>query len=293
VDGPNAYVTNETLRSASDLSVAYLEAWMTPAWAFAPDAPAPRTVLLPDLGGPAVGAASIAGLRPGTGVTSTLVAQLAVQNLITATARVAIDSFASCGYAGTLTQNIDPRQAVWLPAVGLAGTVFGANAARLRVLEGSVAVQTELVRPERRTTADYWPDFSSAWLGQPFAHELPAPAIAVTPTEVTIQLPMAPDDDPPFVTVLPVHVARMCAHVTVTSDRPWLTGEAGNGAIPGGVSVWVAAEKLGPGQRHVGHLTLAGDPPGTEGLPATVTVTVLGNLRPDPMYLPWASKPKR
>lgn len=293
VAGPNAYVTNETLRSASDLRVAYLEAWMAPAWAFSPDAPAPRTVLLPDLGGPAVGATGIAGLRPGTGVTHTLVAQLAVQNLITATARVAIDSFASCGYAGTVTQEIDPRQAAWLPAVGLAGTVFGANAARLRVLEGSVAVQTDLVRPERQSTADYWPDFSSAWLGQPFAHELPAPAVAVTPTEVTIQLPTAPDDDAPFVTVLPVHVSQVCARVTVTSDRPWLSGEAGSGSIPGGVSVWVATDKLGPGRRHVGHLTLASDPPGTNGLPATVTVTVLGKVRPDPLYLPWTMKTRR
>jgi hypothetical protein len=289
VDGPNVYVANETLRSSSDVKVAYLESWMTPAWPYGPGAPPPRTVLLPDLGGPAIGAAGIAVLRPGTGVTNTLVSQLAIQNVFTATARVAIDSFASCGYAGTVEQSIDPNQAAWLPTVGLSGTALGANAAVLRVLDGNVAVMTELVRPERQPTSGYFPDLSSAWLGARFAHDLPAPSVFVTPTAVTVTLPLS-TDDPPFVSVTPVHVSRLCHRLRADSNRPWLAGVVGPGNIPGGVTVLVTPRLLGPGTLHVGHLLVDSDPPGAAGLPQTVTVTVIGRGRPDPLYLPFAQK---
>jgi hypothetical protein len=289
--GFNLYMAQETLRAAADFRSAYLESWMTPAWRFDPEhlRPAPRAVLLPDLGGPAVGAASIAGLRPGTGVTNTLLARVAVQNLVTATARVEIDSFADCGYAGTIARELDPRQAEWLPSEALPGTLFGANAARLRVLAGEVAVLTELVRPEQQTTAAYGPDFSSGWLGGRVAEELPAPTITVTPTLVTIVLP-GDLPDPPFVRVQTLHVDRACQLLTVSSDRPWLEGEVGPGNIPGGVTVLVDPDKMGLGRRHVGHLLLAADPATAPGLPQTVTVVVVREDQPEPVYLPWSER---
>ncbi len=288
--GPNVAIAAETQRTATDVRVAVLESWMTPAWAFQPGEPGPRTVLLPDLGGPAVGATGIAGARPGTGITTTLLAQVAVQNLVTATARVALDSYADCGWAGTVTRDIDPLQAIVLPVVDLPGTPVGANAAVLRVLAGEVAVLEGVMRPERQSTVDYEPDYASAYLGQRFAHELPAPAMVVSPTEITLTLPLDALEDPPVVRVSLVHATRSCHRLRAASDQPWLLGGVGDGSVPGVVSVLVEPLLMSPGDRHVGHLTLTAEPAGATGLPEVVTVTVLGRVGPEPLYLPFTQR---
>lgn len=292
VAGPNVAIAAETQRTASDVRGAVLESWLAPAWAFQPGEPGsgPRTVLLPDLGGPAVGATGIAGARPGTGITTTLLAQVAVQNLVTATARVALDSYATCGYAGTLRHEIDPLQAVVIPVVDLPGTPLGADAAVLRVLAGDVAVLAAVTRPERQSTVNFEPDSSYAYLGQPFAHELPAPAVVVSPTEVTLTLPLDPNEDPPVVRVGLLHAARSCHRLRAVSNQPWLLGGVGDGSVPGVVSVLVEPLLLAPGDRHVGQLTLSSNPPGATGLPAVVTVTVLGRVGPSPLFLPFTRR---
>jgi hypothetical protein len=275
-DPPPMPMTIESLREASD-TPRFVEAWSTRAWPHARGAPPPRTIALPDLGGPAVG--GDAGFTPVTTtatMTDALVGKIAVQNVATTTARIAVDGFAGCGYGGASEWSIDPFQAEVIDVSSLPAARFGANQAILRVLAGDVAVLVEIARPGERTWAEAPPDLTSAYLGEPFADPFPAPLVptatlAVTPTEIVVELP---DTTLPPVDLLTGTSDPGCFSYSASVDVSWLTVAPANGLLPGRLALQLDASLLGPGAQHIAVITIKANEPSVGGSPQRVRVVV-------------------
>ncbi len=280
-------------REASD-EPAVVEAWSARTWAFDASAPAPRAIGLPDLGGPAVASPDDPEAAPLSlygSMTDTFGARIAIQNPLTRTARIAIDSYAAaCGYAGTVEHRIDARQRLLVDVRDLPGTAHGADAAVVRVLEGAAAALVEFRRPGWPTLAAAPPDVASAYLGTPVLDAGPEPVLvaarlAVTPTAVTVDraalapiralLGHVPDDD-------------RCARYTAASDAPWLAVDAPAGPLPSVLTLTVDPRRLPSGDA-TGVVTIASADATITGSPQRITVTVTGEpVHQDPgrAYLP-------
>lgn len=286
-------------REARDVPVP-IEGWGVRTWSF--DwadwtSTAPRFIGLPDLGGPAVASPDDPAAAPialtGT-MTDTFGGRIAVQNPLTQTARIAIDTYApACGYAGTLLRTIDARQRILVDVRDLPGVAHGADAAVVRILEGAVAAMVEFRRPAWLDLADAPPDIASAYLGTPIdatdAGPQPEPLaarLAVTPTALTV--------DRAALTPLRVLVGHMpdaarCAAFTATADVPWLTVTPAGGAFPAVVTLTVDARRL-PASEATGVLTIASADATITGSPQRVTVTVTGeavHVDPGKAYVPY------
>lgn len=282
-------------RTASD-EPAVIEGWAARTWAFDEAAPAPRYIGLPDLGGPAVAAPDDPDAPPLAlhgAMTDTFGARIALQNPLTRTARIAIDSYAAaCGFAGTVEHRIDPRQRLLVDVRDLPGTAHGANAAVVRVLDGAVAAMVEFRRPGWPTLAAAPPDVASAYLGTPVdaADAGPAPAnlaarLAVTPTAVTVdRSALAP------IRVLAAYVPddARCARYRAATDAPWLAIDAPAGPLPSVLTLTVDPRRLPSGDA-VGIVTVSSDDATMAGSPQQITVRVTGEpVHRDPgrAYLP-------
>jgi hypothetical protein len=315
---PPMAVAVEGLREAPNLPGLTVETWATTAWPDEAGVLSPRTIALPDLGGPAVG-----GIDPGAiytrtaTMTDTLAASIAVQNPYTRTTHIAIDSYApACGavdpiaralgsaqtYVGTIERAIDPRQSIIVPLGDLPGTAFGGNAAVIRVLDGRAAATVEIARAQRLPVVidDLPLDLASAYNGVPIAGALPAPApvtatLAVTPTEIAVDygdVLMPIDRD---VHATDVSASGRCLTYVATSDAAWLSVTPGAGALPGSLRLtidprMITASSVRVGGRPVGTITVTLREGSTLGSPATVRVTV-GQAGGGLIYLPYARTP--
>jgi hypothetical protein len=300
VDPPIATAV-ESLRTAANEGGLVIETWAAPAWPDEAGVPAPRTIGLPDLGGPAVGGIAPSELLTHTAtMTDALTARIAIQNPLTRTARVAIDSYAlggalGCGYVGTVERSIDPRQTVIVPVGDLPATAFGGNSALLRVLSGQAAATVEIVRNEWSSASldDVPLDLSSAYNGVPVAGAMAAPTVVtgtltVTPTEIAVELG---DVMTPFertVSVDAVGTAR-CLSFTATSDMPWLTVSPARKVVPGTLTLHIDPRQVtGGGRTHTATVTVAVAEPGVAGNPGRVRVT-LTFTPAGAVYLPYAA----
>lgn len=287
-------VALETIRLALDAPVA-TEVWTAPAWPFMPGAaePGPRAVVLPDLGGPAIG-----GMAPGRIITRTaamtdaLVARIAIQSLYTGTTRVAIDSYApSCGYAGTVERTIDRYQAIVVPAEELAGTPWGADSAVVRVLQGEAAVLAEVVRPDRAALSTAPVDLSSAMLGTGLAGaELPAKPRAhlrAEPAAIEIALDAATGVHRLTLRLDDALASGRCLSYAASGDTDWLAVDPATGRLPTELTVLVDAERLPPGRIHHGRVDVKVQEAGVDGSPLAIPVTVtVGAEAGGRVYLP-------
>lgn len=286
-------------REASDVPIV-VEGWGARTWAFDSAEPQPRVIGLPDLGGPAVASPEDPAAPKLTltgSMTDTFGGRIALQNPLTTTARVAIDTYAPlCGYAGTIERRIDARQHVLVNVRDLPGVASGANAAVVRVLDGAVAAMVELRRPAWPTAEQAPVDIASAYLGTPVdaadhgpSPERPTARLAVTPTMLTIDrgalrplralVGHVPDD------------AR-CARYTATADVPWLTVDAPAGAIPSVLTLTVNPRRLPAGDA-TGVVTVASADATIDGSPQRITVTVTGEaVHQDPgrIYAPYVAR---
>lgn len=275
-DPPPMFVAIESLREASD-AMRFVEAWSTRAWPHEPGTPPPRTIALPDLGGPALG--DLGAITPVTTtatMTDALVGRIAVQNVATTTARIAVDGFAGCGYGGALERTIDPLQSEIVKVSELPATRYGANQAVIRVLEGDVAVLTEIARPTETTWADAPQDLTSAYLGVPFRDPFPVPTVptatlAVTPTEILVELP---ETEVPPVRILNSALTKGCFSYSASVDAGWLTVEPAIGVIPGQLRLSLDPSALGPGSEQVATITIKANEPSVIGSPQWVRVIV-------------------
>lgn len=280
-------------REASD-EPAVVEAWSARTWAFDDTAPAPRFIGLPDLGGPAVAAPDDPDAAPiplHGAMTDTFGARIAIQNPLTGTARIAIDSYAAaCGFAGTVEHRIDPRQRLLVDVRDLPGTAHGANAAVVRVLDGAVVAMVEFRRSGWPTLAAAPPDVASAYLGTPVLDAGPEPdlvaaRLAVTPTTVTVdRSALAP------IRVLAAHLPddARCARYRAATDAPWLAIDVPEGPLPSVITLTVDPRRLPSGDA-TAIVTVSSDDATIEGSPQQITVTVTGEpVHRDPgrAYLP-------
>lgn len=278
------YVSLESLREASN-SLEWLEGWSTTAWPVEPGERAPRTIAIPDLGGPALGSATgqaisrTASISLTGTMTDALAARLAIQNLISRTARVAVDTYAqSCGYTGTTSYTIDPFQTITLAAGELPGAYAGADAAIVRVLAGEVAVENEIARTVRPANNPPPPDLTSAYMGAPFRGALAAPVpatatLAVSPTEITVQLP---EVHMPQVSVWNAAGTSRCLTYRADTDVPWLAVEPSAGTLPGTLTLSLRLNRLPRRERLEANVTVTANEPGVEASPQVVHVVVLG-----------------
>ncbi|MEO8083423.1 MAG: hypothetical protein ABI780_06335 [Ardenticatenales bacterium] len=286
-------------RVASDAPL-LIEGWGARTWSFDEAEPQPRTIGLPDLGGPAV-ASPEDPAAPKLTLTSTMTdtfgGRIALQNPLTMTAHVAIDTYAPlCGYAGTIERQIDARQHVLINVRDLPGVRSGANAAVVRVLDGAVAAMVELRRPEWSTAAAAAVDIASAYLGTPIDAKDDGPRpealtarLAVTPTALTV--------DRAALTPLRALVGHVpddvrCARYTATVDVPWLTVDVPEGAIPNVLTLTVNPRRLPSGDA-TGVVTVASADTTITGSPQRITVTVTGeavNHDVGQVYLPYGGR---
>jgi hypothetical protein len=284
-------VAFESIRTANGVAGLAIEDWAAPAWPFEEEGKAPRVIGLPDLGGPALGSAADRIVGPSSAVTGSLVTNIAIQNPLTVTTRVAIDSYGStCGYLGTVLRSIDPRQTTVLAAADLAGAPFGADSALIRVLEGSAAVLAVTSRTEwlAATAQDVPPDLSTGYLGGGWGDPLPGPGV------VTATLSLSQDA---FELERPARPVRLtfgvtdasatgrCLALAVSSDSAWLRADRDWVSVPATVTLTVDPLALG-GETHVGTVTLDAFQPGVVPDPARVTVTVMGPVVAPRAYLP-------
>lgn len=285
-------VALESIRVAGDAQAA-TEAWATAAWPYDPTgaAPRPRAFALPDLGGPAAGGVDAAEILTRTAaLTDTLVGRIVVQNLYTGTARVAIDSYgAACGHAGSLTRTVDRLQAIAIPLADLPGTIWGADAAVVRVLEGEVAVMAEIARPERVGVDDAPPDATSAYLGLPLAEapEPPDPAPArLDAVPRVIVIPDVPAGElPAAFRVADAAGTGRCLSFDAAADAGWVRVVTPLGPVPGTVRLALDTSALTPGVLHTAHVTVTAREPAVDASPQTVVVQVR-RAGPPRVYFP-------
>ncbi len=278
------YAALESLRQASDVP-AFVEHWATTAWPRGPDAPVGRTIALPDLSGVVPSVASDGTVV----VTDALRTQVAVQNLVSYTAEVAIDTYADCGFAGTDNRTIDPFQTIVLTSDELPQNSAGTGAALLRVLEGEVAALAEFSRPAPSVYEGSPADFTTAYLGSAIHGSLAAPTatLAVSPTDVVI--PWFSLKSPP-IDVFNAAPARRCMDFRVTTDAPWLAADPGIGPVPGQFRLLIDRRQLEMGTEHVATVTVTVDDPGVAANPQHVRATVRGTGAVGVVFLPVAAQ---
>ncbi len=281
LDGP-AFFAVEHQRSENG-GPRVLEQWSSVAWR---SRPGPGTVALPDLGGPAVGPGAMVSTP---GMTTSLEARVAVQNMLASPARVAFDGRADCGPAGTITRTIEGMSALVVPARDIPGVLSGADSALVRVLDGRVAASVEIVRLERTPQgATPLPDLTSGYTAIPVSVTLPAPALPpaaleVTPGEVVLE-------DPAVSAAVHVGFAAdgpRCLGFTASSPVPWLTVEPEAGSLPVDLELRVRRSILSPGATHVATVTVAAAGPRVGNNPVHVPVSVVVPAG-QPAFLPAA-----
>ena len=296
VTGDEAVLTVavQSLRHARGTPALTIETWASSGWPLREGVPVPRTIGVPDLGGPALGAAADAVLSETGLVTRSLASRLAIQNPLTSTTRVAIDSHdLSCGYLGSLELAIDPRQTVTVEAAQLPGAPFGANSAVVRVLQGAAAVLVETARSEWLAAgAERVPaDLTTAYLGVGTTQALEPPrldaaALQVSPAAIELERPPLPIAVE--VAVLDSAASGRCLSLGVSSGAAWLVPDRSRLRMPGVLSLTVDPARLGPGPEQTGIVTLTADQPAVDGSPTTVTVTVRSPAAGATVYLPLA-----
>lgn len=286
--GEAMYVAVTSLRRATD-SAALQEAWSTTAWPRESGEAVPQIIALPDLGLPQRG--DLDGVQvPSETYTPALTTTLAVQNLTARQAEVAIDAYARCGYASTLTRTIEGGESLLVGAEELSPEVRGSNSAMIRVVEGEVAVLVEIAEAEQHTHRSTVYDFTNAYLGTPIlgrpgASGAPTATLTVSPTRIT-----ARRDDPVFppITVSSAEGPRRCMVFRATSDALWLTPQPGSGSVPGEFELVVDVEALGTEPRHEATVTVDVHDPAVGNSPAYVHVALVSEILPEPLYMPLA-----
>jgi hypothetical protein len=288
------YAAIESRREAAD-GPSYVEAWSTSAWPHEPGGPVPRTIALPDLGGPAVGGTAgevdIPDLVTAT-MTDALRTRIAIQNLASREAEIAFDGYAECGYAGTETRTIDPYQAIVLPARELPGVLLGSDSALIRVLRGEVAVLAETARPGRFDHGAAPADLTGAYLGVPVREALvpprpPTATLAVSPTRVSLSLPGGAPSRP-RIRVRDAAETGRCLEYEAVTDVRWLSVAPERGPVPGSFALEVDLPALDATATHTGTVTVTVGAPAVLGSPQTVRVTVRGEGATRWIYLPAA-----
>lgn len=289
----------ENLRTARGLRALVIEASAAAGVPRGASEVRPRVIGLPDLGGPAVGALPAAEIiSRTTRMTDSLKTRLAIQNPLTVTARVAIDSYGQqCGYAGTVERSIDPRQTLVLDADELPGTAFGADAALVRVLDGDAAVWVETARDQWLDAAPdaVPPDLTTAYVGEgtdlPPAPPAPAgAALGAVPDAIALTFPTVPDAPiTATISVVDVRGSGRCLSVRVASSEPWLRASSERVAVPGQLALEIDPARLPAGLAHEARITLTAEQLGVSDreLVVPVTVTVLEPAS-RPVYLPLA-----
>ncbi len=295
----------DALRGATDVPFT-VEAWGVPAWVqrSSPTTPGevpPRTIGLPSLGGPAIGDPAGGTADPpamwaaADAYTTTLAARVAIQNPTRTTVRVAIDTYAACGLAGTTERSIDPRQTAHIAVRDLAGIGFAPDAAVIRVLEGEVAAVVEVQRVAQTDFPSAGIDLATAYRGAPaeeaFAPPAPGPLVlTATPSRIDFDLGATERET----TIDIGTTAGGCVRWTADADVAWLTVAPREGALPGSLNVRLDQEALPPPTRGEDSATgivrvrpIGGA--GGEVLEIPVTVVGLeGRAETEPtIYLPW------
>ncbi len=279
----NVYAALES-RLTGDGSPPY-QAWAATAWPRVLDAPTAQVILVPDLGLISAGESAATPT-----LTETLLTRLAIQNLSQGEAKVAIDTYAGCGYAGTMSHTIEAGGNLLLAAEDLAAEVRSSNAAMVRVMQGEVALLVET-----RAGDDEGPeparDRSTAYLGvpilgRPASQTAPTATLKVEPTALTVYLD---EPTPAVVNVLSEEGPRRCMLYRVVSDAGWLSADPASGPVPGSFELVVDREGLGSGNRHEATLTITVDDPAVAGSPQKVHVTVYKGRPKIEIYLPFAT----
>jgi|GEM_PF-4667951 len=277
----------ESLRQATNVPMV-IEAWSVSALAAAESAEvaeASVVISLPDLG---VEGSEASTVQPGEAITDSLRTVIAIQNPITRTTRVAIDTFHErCGYVGSVERSIDPRQTVVLAVESLPGAALGANSALMRVIEGQAAAVVETTHTRWRVADPQHPplDLSNAYRGGSVEGDFSAPnpiSVTLSASPLTIEQPWPDRPVTRTIQVTVSHAPDRCVTFQASSDASWLSVSPGQAFAPSELLLTIDPDLIDTTGTSTGRVTITSDAPNVVGTPLVVVVRV--EARPVPEF---------
>ncbi len=245
-----------------------------------------KTVALPDLGGPAVGAG--VPLIAGTAMTDTLEARVAIQNLLSLPAIVSVEGSADCSATGAISRTVAGDSSLVLRAREVPGVLSGGNQAIVHVVEGEAAASVDIVRVERSEDgAEPPPDRTSGYRGiglaQPIALR-PVPRARLVASAAEIELQRTPE----YTATLEVGLESdgpRCLGFTAATDAEWLRFAPQTGALPARLVITADALQL-PEVGAEAAITVTANADDVTDSPLVVTVRMVDAPPTPRLFLP-------